>query len=267
MISSNCRLAHALPMASSGSGLPRSPSAGTPSAARPASITLRRSRACAVASWPVAGRRCSYSAWVCLLNSIVVANPVLPIIVTAVRSVLCAVPVVAVGPAHGEDPAQAGQQPEYQEHLEDREEKPVPAGKQQRCQQREQHHGQESRAAAAHHPWWRSRVRALGCPRRRGRGLGQVGHELAQLAVGFCVQRRRDPLVQLAGCEPASREVLAQPGGGVLSVYVGGADAVVHRSSSLLLVVLLTALAAGEDLVHLAPGLFQERFGGAYLPG
>jgi hypothetical protein len=74
------------------------------------------------------------SASVCLLNSIVAADPVLPIIVTAVRTVLCVVPVVAAGSAHGEDAAQAGQQPEHQEHLEDSEEKPVPAGKQQRCQ-------------------------------------------------------------------------------------------------------------------------------------
>ena len=68
------------------------------------------------------------------MNAIVVANPVLPIIVTTVRPVLCAVPVVAVRSAHGEDPAQAGQQPEHQEYLEDPEEKPVPARKQQRYQ-------------------------------------------------------------------------------------------------------------------------------------
>ena len=42
--------------ASIGSELPRSPSTGTPSAPRPSSITLRRSRACAVASSSVAGR-------------------------------------------------------------------------------------------------------------------------------------------------------------------------------------------------------------------
>jgi len=57
--------------------------------------------------------------------------------------------------------------------------------------------------------------------------------------------------------KPASCEVLAQPGGDVVPVSVRGADTVVHGSSSLLLLVLLTALATAQDLVHLAAGLFQ----------
>src|SRR4029077_3282326 len=46
---------------------------------------------------------------------------------------------------------------------------------------------------------------------------------------GLGVQRRRQPLVQFAGGDPARGEVVAQLGGDTVPVGVGNADAVVHH--------------------------------------
>ena len=66
---------------------------------------------------------------------------------------------------------------------------------------------------------------------QRRDGPGQVSHDPAQDAEGLGVQRRRQPLVQFAGGDPARAKVVGQLGGD--AVGVGNADAVVHQVPSI----------------------------------
>src|SRR6266516_2028390 len=169
-----------------------------------------------------------------------------------------------VVPARGERPDQAAYEPERQHQLE---EQPAAAGDDHRCEQREQHQRQYRRAVAVDDPW---RPCPLGVRCRSGRhglGLGQVCHHAAQVTEGLRAQRRGDSLVKFLLGEPALREVIAQLGGDAVPVGVGDTDPIVHRLSRLLLFVVLAGNVAGQDLVHPAPGAFQQLLGGMDLVG